>query len=106
MSQGGGVSTDIQLNVYCWACVKLYGKLPKKAILFYPMIPEQGIVDKEGKVIKKRFREYKVKQETMIATINKLEELVKSIKKLDFTAKPSTRECGYCDYRNICTEAI
>ena len=106
MSQSGGVSTDIQLNVYCWACIKLYGKRPKKAILFYPMIPEQGILDKEGKVIKKRFREYKVKQETMIATINKLEELVKSIKKLDFTAKPDARGCGLCDYRNICTEAI
>ena len=104
MSQGGGVSTDIQLNVYCLACTKLYGKLPKKAILFYPMIPEAGIV--RGTVTLKRFREYKVKQETVDATINKLEELVKSIKKLDFTAKPTTRECGYCDYRNICTEAI
>ena len=106
MSQGGGVSTDIQLNVYCWACVKLYGKLPKKAILFYPMIPEQGIVNKEGKVIKKRFLEYKVKQETVVAVTKKLEEIVKRIKSLDFTAKPDARGCGLCDYRNICTEAI
>ena len=106
MGQSGGVSTDFQLNVYCLACLKLYGKFPKEAILFYPMIPEQGIVDKDGKVIKKRFREYKVKQETVVAVTKKLEEIVKRIKSLDFTAKPDARECGFCDYRNICTEAI
>ena len=40
-------------------------------------------------------------------TLEHLEKKISLYKDyLDFKAKPSTRECGWCDYRNICTEAI
>jgi len=89
---------DIQLNVYCLACLKLYKKLPKYAILFYPLIPDNH-------PSKKRFRVYNVTTKDVKAGKEKLEELVKQIKSLDFTAKPDARKCKWCDYRNICVEA-
>ena len=104
MSQSGGIKTDIQLNVYCLACLKEYKKLPTQAILFYPMIPVNGI--KRGEQNLKRFRVYDVKTKYVDAAKVKLREKIQRIKNLDFKAKPSTRECGWCDYRNICTEAV
>jgi len=89
---------DIQLNVYCLACLKLYKKLPKHAILFYPLIPDNH-------PSKKRYRTYDVTTKDVKAGKEKLEELVKQIKSLDFTAKPDARKCKWCDYRNICVEA-
>ena len=99
MSQSGGISTDLQLNVYSLACKKLYKKYPDKAILFYPLVP---LNHKQ----KERFRVYDVTEKNVKKIEKRLIEMVQKIKQLNFVATPTTRECGYCDYRNICTEAM
>ena len=104
MSQYGGVKTDLQLNVYCLACIKLYKKLPKQAILFYPMIPDGGMI--RGKTQLKRFRVYNVEEKHVENALKRLQDVVKEIKSLNFVATPTEQDCGWCDYRNICEEAV
>ena len=104
MSQYGGVKTDLQLNVYCLACIKLYKKLPKQAILFYPMIPAGGMT--RGKTQLKRFRVYNVEEKHVDKAFARLVDAIKEIKSLNFVATPTEQDCGWCDYRNICEEAV
>ena len=100
-----GVKKDIQLNVYCLACKKLYGELPERATLFYPEITPAIELKSKGK--KKRFKHYDVTDARVkLATTDILMKIINGIKKMNFTAKPSMQKCKWCDYRPICTEAI
>ena len=96
---------DLQLNLYSQACkngikdkhgktlVKA-GTLPKKAILFY-LEKEPG----------HQIFEYDVTEGQVKKVMKELEKLVKRIDKKEFDATPGFH-CKWCDYRNICEEAV
>ena len=96
---------DLQLNLYSQACkngikdkhgktlVKA-GTLPKKAILFY-LEKEPGY----------QIYEYNVTDMQVKKVMHELEKLVKRINKKEFDATPGYH-CRWCDYRNICEEAV
>ena len=96
---------DLQLNLYSQACkngikdkhgktlVKA-GTLPKKAILFY-LEKEPGY----------QIYEYNVTDMQVRKVMQELEKLVKRINKKEFDATPGYH-CRWCDYRNICEEAV
>ena len=96
---------DLQLNLYSQACkngikdkhgktlVKA-GTLPKKAILFY-LEKEPGY----------QIYEYNVTDMQVKKVMQELEKLVKRINKKEFDATPGYH-CRWCDYRNICEEAV
>ena len=96
---------DLQLNLYSQACkngikdkhgktlVKA-GTLPKKAILFY-LEKEPGY----------QIYEYNVTDMQVKKVMQELEKLVKRINKKEFDATPGYH-CRWCDYRNICEEAM
>ena len=96
---------DLQLNLYSQACkngikdkhgktlVKA-GTLPKKAILFY-LEKEPGY----------QIYEYNVTDMQVRKVMQELEKLVKRINKKEFDATPGYH-CRWCDYRNICEEAM
>ena len=96
---------DLQLNLYSQACkngikdkhgktlVKA-GTLPKKAILFY-LEKEPG----------RQIYEYNVTDMQVKKVMQELEKLVKRINKKEFDATPGYH-CRWCDYRNICEEAV
>ena len=96
---------DLQLNLYSQACkngikdkhgktlVKA-GTLPKKAILFY-LEKEPG----------HQIYEYNVTDMQVKKVMQELEKLVKRINKKEFDATPGYH-CRWCDYRNICEEAV
>ena len=96
---------DLQLNLYSQACkngikdkhgktlVKA-GTLPKKAILFY-LEKEPGY----------QIYEYDVTEGQVKKVMQELEKLVKRINKKEFDATPGYH-CRWCDYRNICEEAV
>ena len=92
---------DIQLTVYSLACLKLYGKLPARAMLFYPMN------DPNNKK-KKRFYDFSVTPAIFKTSMKEIEGLVDRIKNLDFKATPGGGQygvCGMCDFRTICEDA-
>ena len=96
---------DLQLNLYSQACkngikdkhgktlVKA-GTLPKKAILFY-LEKEPGY----------QIYEFNVTVMQVKKVMQELEKLVKRINKKEFDATPGYH-CRWCDYRNICEEAV
>ena len=96
---------NIQLNLYSQACkngikdkqgkiIVKAGTLPKKAILFYPE-KDDG----------ERIYEYDVTDGQVKKIIQELEEVVKQINRKEFTATPGWH-CKWCNYRNICEEAV
>ena len=70
------------------------GTLPKKAILFY-LEKEPGY----------QIYEYNVTDMQVKKVMQELEKLVKRINKKEFDATPGYH-CRWCDYRNICEEAV
>jgi hypothetical protein len=47
-----------------------------------------------------------VGEEHVKNALKRLEDAVKEIKSLNFVATPTEQDCGWCDYRNICEEAV
>ncbi len=97
----GSIKKDIQLTVYCLACKKLYGKLPTRAMLFYPMN------DPNNKK-KKQFYDFTTTSAIFKKSMIEIEGLVDRIKNLDFVATPGGGKfgvCGMCDFRTICDDA-
>ena len=68
------------------------------------MIPDGGMT--RGKTQLKRFRVYNVGEEHVKKAFARLVDAVKEIKSLNFVAMPTEQDCGWCDYRNICEEAV
>ena len=69
-------------------------QMAKKAILFY-LEKEPG----------RQIYEYNVTEGQVKKVMQELEKLVKRINKKEFDATPGYH-CRWCDYRNICEEAV
>jgi DNA helicase-2/ATP-dependent DNA helicase PcrA len=82
------IKENFQMNVYAMAAKKLYGKLPRKASLFYL---------KKDKIISNNIDLQQVNSVQKI-----LEDKVNSILAEDFRPIPSYDTCRRCDYLNIC----
>ena len=86
------IREDIQMNVYCLALLNSpkFGKLPERASLFY--IKHNKMID------------YLPDQISVEAQKKMLEEMINSVLAEKFTATPSFKDCGWCDYFDICDE--
>lgn len=84
------IKDDVQMNVYALGTKKLYGKLPKKASLFYI---------KFNKIVTHFIEEDKL-EEFKETLSNKIDAIFNE----EFDADPEYRKCSRCDYASICDE--
>ncbi|MDC0522390.1 ATP-dependent helicase [Nitrosopumilus sp.] len=86
-----------QLNLYALALKENpdYGKLPVKAVFFYVEKPEG-----------EQLFEYEVEAEKVEEVKVILEGYVKAIKEKEFDATPEMFTCKWCQYSDICEEAV
>jgi len=86
-----------QLNLYALALKENpdYGKLPVKAIFFYVEKPEG-----------EQLFEYEVEAEKVEEVKGILEGYVKAIQEKEFDATPEMFTCKWCQYSDICEEAV
>jgi len=86
-----------QLNLYALALQENpdYGKLPVKAVFFYVEKPEG-----------EQLFEYEVEAEKVEEVKGILEGYVKAIKEKEFDATPEMFTCKWCQYSDICEEAV
>lgn len=82
------IKEDPQMNVYALGVQKLYGKLPKKASLFY--VREDEIVP------------YEVSQSQVSKVKTVIEVVTNAILEERFDATPSFKACRSCPYWDIC----
>lgn len=82
------IKNDIQMNAYCIAIQKLYGKLPVSASLLY--------LRKEEKV------SYLVSPGSVEPVRKEMEALIDGILNERFDPVPDYFTCKYCDYKSIC----
>ena len=86
-----------QLNLYALALKENpdYGKLPAKAVFFYVEKPEG-----------EQLFEYEVEAEKVEEVKDILEGYVKAIEEKEFDATPEMFTCKWCQYSDICEEAM
>jgi DNA helicase-2/ATP-dependent DNA helicase PcrA len=86
-----------QLNLYALALKENpdYGKLPAKAVFFYVEKPEG-----------EQLFEYEVEAEKVEEVKGILEGYVKAIQEKEFDATPEMFTCKWCQYSDICEEAM
>jgi len=86
-----------QLNLYALALKENpdYGKLPIKATFFYVEKPEG-----------EQLFEYEVDPDKVEEVKNTLDGYVKSIQNKEFEPTPEMFTCKWCEYSDICNEAI
>ena len=86
-----------QLNLYALALKENpdYGKLPAKAVFFYVEKPEG-----------EQLFEYEVEAEKVEEIKGILEGYVKAIQEKEFDATPEMFTCKWCQYSDICEEAM
>ena len=72
-----------------------YGKLPAKAVFFYVEKPEG-----------EQLFEYEVEAEKVEEVKGILEGYVKAIQEKEFDATPEMFTCKWCQYSDICEEAV
>jgi len=86
-----------QLNLYALALKENpdYGKLPAKAVFFYVEKPEG-----------EQLFEYEVEAEKVEEVKGILEGYVKAIQEKEFDATPEMFTCKWCQYSDICEEAV
>ena len=82
------IREDPQMNVYALAVQKVYGKLPKKASLFYV---------KHDKLVP-----YEVAQSQVDKVKEELAETTAAILEEKFDATPSFQTCRSCPYQDLC----
>ena len=82
------IREDFQMNIYALGVEKVYGKLPKKASLFY--------------IKKDKFVEYIIDREQVEHVKSIIEEKVQSILEERFEPKPNYNTCKNCDFKPIC----
>ncbi len=82
------IREDFQMNIYALGVEKIYGKLPKKASLFYI---------KKEKVI-----QYEIDAKQVESVKSVIEEKVQQILKEEFEPTPAYKTCNWCDYQPIC----
>ena len=86
-----------QLNLYALALKENpdFGKLPAKAVFFYVEKPEG-----------EQLFEYEVEAEKVEEVKGILEGYVKAIQEKEFDATPEMFTCKWCQYSDICEEAV
>jgi DNA helicase-2/ATP-dependent DNA helicase PcrA len=86
-----------QLNLYALALKENpdYGKLPVKAMFFFVEKPEG-----------EQFIEYEVDPEKIQEVKSILEGYVAAIQEKKFDATPGMKTCEWCEYSDICKEAV
>jgi DNA helicase II / ATP-dependent DNA helicase PcrA len=84
------IKDSVQMNVYAMGVEKLYGKLPKKASLFYI---------KHDKIVP-----HIIEEEALEEFKKKLGITVDAIFDEKFPANPDEWKCSRCDYAGICDE--
>jgi DNA helicase II / ATP-dependent DNA helicase PcrA len=84
------IKDSVQMNVYAMGVEKLYGKLPKKASLFYI---------KHDKIVT-----HFIEEEALEEFKKTLGITVEAIFDEKFPANPDTWKCSRCDYAGICDE--
>lgn len=82
------IREDPQMNVYVLGVQKLYGRLPKKASLFY--VREDEIVP------------YEVSESQVGKVRTAMEAVTAAILEEKFDATPSFKACRSCPYWDIC----
>jgi DNA helicase-2/ATP-dependent DNA helicase PcrA len=82
------IREDFQMNIYALGVEKIYGKLPKKASLFY--------------IKKDKFVEYIIDREQVEMVKSVIEEKVNSILNEEFEPTPKYQTCKWCDFQPIC----
>jgi DNA helicase-2/ATP-dependent DNA helicase PcrA len=88
------VPDSLQLNIYCIAIQEKFGKLPIRASFFYVEEPEGG-----------QWFHYDVTAKKVAEVKQKLEEHITAISNDEYDANPGFI-CKWCDYRDICEEAM
>jgi ATP-dependent DNA helicase UvrD/PcrA len=84
------IKENPQMNIYALGTQKIYGKLPKRASLFY--LKHDKIVSNE------------IEKENVERTRKVIEENVKAILNEEFKATPSYQVCRNCGFWNICDQ--
>ena len=88
MDMLANIPENMQLLVYSIALKEKFGKYPKKAGLWY--------------LIHDKILSAQPKTQNIEDLKKRIVELMKSIEKKDFTAKPSHFACKFCDFNKIC----
>ena len=82
------IKKDYQMNIYALGVEHVYGKLPKKASLFY--------------LKHKKLVPYEIDKEQVNEIKSLIEENVNSILSEEFEPTPGYQVCKWCDYQPIC----
>src|SRR5581483_4240311 len=85
------IKTDPQMNIYALGVKELYGKLPKRASLFY---------------LEHRTVTYDITQDQVDEALKPIREMLKSILDGKFDPTPSYQACMFCDYQSICDAKV
>ena len=88
------VPDSLQLNIYCMAIQEKFGKLPIRASFFYVEEPEGD-----------QWYHYDVTDLKVAGVKSTLEEYIEAISTDNYDADPGFK-CKWCDYKDICEEAM
>ncbi|WKZ30699.1 MAG: UvrD-helicase domain-containing protein [Candidatus Dojkabacteria bacterium] len=86
------VKNDLQLALYTIVCEEVFNMKVRKAGLLFVEHCERVDIEVDEKMRQK--------------CKEKIHEVVELIRKEDFAAKPSKFTCGFCDFRDICSDAV
>jgi DNA helicase-2/ATP-dependent DNA helicase PcrA len=82
------VKESLQLTLYALAYEKIFGRLPKKVVLYFL---ESGIIG-----------EREVKEGDLGEIKEKIQEVAEGIRRQEFSARPAYMACTFCAYNQIC----
>lgn len=85
------IKTDPQMNIYALGVKQLYGKLPKKASLFY---------------LEHRTVSYDIIEEQVEEALKPIRQMIQLILDGRFEPTPSIQACMFCDYQSICDAKV
>jgi len=85
------IKTDPQMNIYALGVKQLYGKLPKKASLFY---------------LEHRTVTYDITEEQVDEALKPIKQMIKLILDEKFEPTPSIQACMFCDYQSVCDAKV
>jgi DNA helicase-2/ATP-dependent DNA helicase PcrA len=83
---------SLQLSLYAMAYASIFGKTPKKVVLYFL---ESGIIGSKA-----------VKEEDAERVREKIKIVARGIREQNYAATPTYMACTYCAYNQICPSAI
>lgn len=92
LKEESDVRNDMQLALYAIVVEELFGMKVRNAGLLF--IEHGQRID------------VAINEKNKAKTKEKFHEVIEKIRSGDFTAKPSAHNCGFCDYRDICSDAV